>query len=90
VLHVSGLYAGFRIGDPDERAATYWVTDHGEMNFLDDAQWADWDTNGDLLMATTAGLLQRRIPTTGVTTDVADLSLLKPRPVPAPSWADEW
>ena len=68
----------------------YWLTDERAATVLEDVQWANWDRNGDLLVATTAGLLQRRVMVTGVTKDVADLGALVPRPQPAPSWAGNW
>ena len=89
-LHVDGSYAAFRTSDPDPGSVSYWLTDDRDIVVLDDVQWADWDRNGDLLAATNDGGLQRRKLTTAVTTEVADLSLLKPRPRPAPKWASVW
>lgn len=89
-LHVDGRYAAFRTGDPNPDGTAYWLTDGDEIEPLDAVQWADWDRTGNLLVAMTDGRLQRRMLATGVTREVADLSLLKPRPMPAPDWATEW
>jgi hypothetical protein len=89
-LHVTGSYAAFRSADPDVDSPMYWLTDEGDEIALADAQWADWDRSGDLLVATTSGLLQRRVTATGIVKEVADLSDLKPRPQPAPGWASDW
>ncbi|MCP4308075.1 MAG: hypothetical protein GY788_25015 [bacterium] len=88
LLHVDGRYTAFRAGDPGA-GVSYWMTEDEDIAALD-VQWADWDRDGDLLVATSAGVLQRRNLTTGVTTDVMDLNQLRPRPQPAPDWAHSW
>ena len=62
------------------------------VELLDDLQWADWDREGRLLVATRSGNLQIR----NVTADHSeilfeeDLSILEPNPTPAPAWAQRW
>jgi hypothetical protein len=59
---------------------------------FDDAQWADWDATGRLLVATTAGRLQIREDKRGawaVTSEVA-LGGVTPEPVPPPAEAARW
>ena len=59
---------------------------------LDDVQWADWDGDGRLLVATRDGHLQIRDVSTDPPAIVfdADLSVLEPDPTPAPDWAQRW
>ncbi len=53
-----------------------------------DAQWADWDTRGRLLVATRSGRLQIR-DFDSVLFDY-DLASLEPAPSAAPEWARTW
>jgi hypothetical protein len=64
----------------------------GELQVLDDLQWADWDRNGRLLVATREGKLQiRNIGLHGAQIFFEeDLSLIEPNPAPAPAWACHW
>ena len=87
-LRVEGRYAAFRTGEPNRAEAVYSLHDRGDLTVLDDVQWADWDRQGDLLVATWDGLL-RRIHN-GESRDIVDLSLLEPDPHPAPAWASDW
>lgn len=89
-LRVEGRYAAFRAGDPGDGPPLYSCSDKDRVLVLDDVQWADWDSTGDLIVATTAGLLERRNLTTGVRNSVVDLGKLKPEPRPAPDWAAAW
>lgn len=57
---------------------------------LPDAQWADWDARGRLLVATRDGRLQVREPDGGAVLQEHDLAGLSPDPAPAPAWAGEW
>ncbi|HYG64489.1 MAG TPA: hypothetical protein VEL74_18060 [Thermoanaerobaculia bacterium] len=56
---------------------------------MDQLQWADWDRDGNLLVATRSGKLEiwnlARDRTEVLFEE--DLSLLAPNPVPAPDWA---
>ena len=64
----------------------------GDLELLDDVQWADWDADGRLLVATRSGRLQiRRLRAGGhdLTFDV-DLAGFAPDPTPAPDWAARW
>ncbi len=71
---------------------SYWLEADGDLQHLNHVQWADWDREGQLLVATRWGKLQTW------NLDVAcanplfeeDLSLLEPNPTPAPAWAHEW
>lgn len=70
----------------------YSLESNGDLELLDDLQWADWDRKGQLLVATRSGKLQVR----NLDADSAeivfeeDLSVLEPNPTPAPSWALRW
>lgn len=70
----------------------YSLETTGQLELLDDLQWADWDRDGQLLVATRTGCLQiRRFH--GAAPDVLwekDLSQLVPNPVDAPGWAKSW
>ncbi|KPJ92181.1 MAG: hypothetical protein AMS18_07875 [Gemmatimonas sp. SG8_17] len=70
----------------------YWLEADGELELLDDLQWADWDREGHLLVATRGGKLQVR-NLAGDDSEILfdeDLSLLEPSPGPAPAWAQRW
>ena len=83
-LGVDQAVDGLRVG--------YWLEVDGEMQLLDQLQWADWDRDGTLLVATRSGMLQIwRLD--GPRLEVLfeeDLSLSGPAPAPAPAWAREW
>lgn len=70
----------------------YSLESAGDLQLLDELQWADWDRNGRLLTATRGGKLEiRRFDQDRVETLFeADLSLIEPDPVPAPDWAERW
>ena len=75
---------GLRVG--------YWLEVDGEIQLLNDLQWADWDQEGHLLVATRSGKLQVW-SLDGDGSKVLfeeDLSLSEPNPVPAPAWAQRW
>ena len=77
---VDGLRVGYRL----ER--------DGRMELLDQLQWADWDRDGSLLVATRSGNLQIW-GFDGDRTEVLfdkDLSLSEPNPAPPPNWALRW
>jgi hypothetical protein len=72
--------------------ASYWLEAEGEIQLLPHIQWADWDREGHLLVATRSGKLQIR-HLRGRQSQVrfeADLSLCEPNPVPPPSWVQRW
>ncbi len=64
----------------------------GDLEALDDLQWADWDAGGRLLVATRGGRLQiRRLGSGGHELEFeADLALLGPDPAAPPRWARSW
>jgi hypothetical protein len=70
----------------------YSLESNGDLELLDDLQWADWSRDGLLLVATRSGRLQIR----NLESDSpkirfeADLSDLEPNPTPAPAWARHW
>ena len=87
-LHVEGRYAAFRAGEPHDGPPVYWLHRDDEIEVLDDVQWADWDSRGRLLVATTSGRLLAGKP--GRLAEVADLSGLHPRSFSPPDWASRW
>lgn len=96
VLRVEGSYAAFR-GMPDAREpATYSLSGDQELHVLEGIQWADWDTGGRLLVATTSGRLEvRRVDSVkGATEDdplfAVDLATAIPDTQPPPAWAKDW
>ena len=66
--------------------------DGGSVEPLEDLQWADWDAEGRLLVATRSARLQvRRLAGPRTTLEFeADLAALAPSPAPAPEWAQRW
>ncbi len=70
----------------------YWLEREGAMQPLAQLQWADWDRQGHLLVATRSGRLQiwdfRREGTEVLFEE--DLSLAEPTPAPPPAWAQRW
>lgn len=70
----------------------YSLESRGNLELLDDLQWADWSQGGQLLVATRSGRLQiRHLGDEHYETlfDI-DLSDLEPNPLPAPGWAQSW
>lgn len=70
----------------------YSVESNGDLELLDDLQWADWSREGHLLVATRSGKLQVR-SLDGDCSEIIfeeDLSGIEPNPAPAPSWAQRW
>jgi hypothetical protein len=76
----------------DGLRVAYSLEADGEIQLLEDIQWADWDLEGRLLVATRSGSLQiRRLE--GDRSEILfdeDLSGLEPNPAPAPAWARRW
>ena len=70
----------------------YWLERDGDLLLLDDLQWADWDRDRRMLVATRSGRLQVR--DMGAHTPIvvfdADLSALEPNPEPPPAAAADW
>lgn len=96
LLHVESLaWAGGEFGVDqavDGLRVQYSMESGGDLESLDDLQWADWDRDGRLLVATRDGRLQARNLEAGLVRIVfeEDLSLLAPNPSPAPDWAHHW
>lgn len=76
----------------DGMRVRYSLESDGNIEVLDELQWADWDRKGQLLVATRCGKLQVRNldPDVSETLFEEDLSLLEPNPTPAPLWAQRW
>lgn len=70
----------------------YSMESDGDLELLDDLQWADWNREGQLLVATRCGKLQvRSLHTEHHEIEFEeDLSVLEPNPTPAPLWARHW
>jgi hypothetical protein len=96
VLHVESLgWAGgeFSAGQAvDGLRVLYSLEVNGELEILDDLQWADWDQQGRLLVATRSGRLQiRKLNGRDFLTEFdVDLGQLQPDPVEPPDWATHW
>jgi hypothetical protein len=91
-LRVRGWYAAFRALEPKPDTIVYDVMDGGEVMGLEDVQWADWDADGRLLVATRAGRLEVRdgARPTRATPAVADVAALAPAPAAPPDEALRW
>ena len=75
---------GLRVG--------YSLESEGDIELLGDLQWANWDREGRLLVATRCGRLQVR-NLDGDGPEIVfeeDLSLVEPAPTAAPAWAHCW
>jgi hypothetical protein len=70
----------------------YSLESDGKLRQLDELQWADWDREGKLLVATRSGKLQiwNLDDDGGKILFEQDLSLLERNPAPAPAWAHHW
>ncbi len=76
----------------DGLRVSYWLEMDGEIELLNHLQWADWDQEGQLLVATRSGKIQiwHLDGDDSKMLFEEDLSLLEPNPVPAPAWAQRW
>lgn len=76
----------------DGMRVRYSLESDGNLEVLDDLQWADWDWDGQLLIATRCGKLHVRSLDADRHEIVfeEDLSVLGPNPTPAPLWAQRW
>jgi hypothetical protein len=70
----------------------YSLESNGDLELLDDLQWADWSREGQLLVATRSGMLQVRSFDSDrpEITFEEDLSGLEPNRTPSPPWARHW
>jgi hypothetical protein len=76
----------------DGLRVSYWLETDEDIQPLNHIQWADWDREGHLLVATRGGKLQiwsRDFDGSDLLFE-EDLSLLQPDPTPAPVWAQRW
>jgi len=76
----------------DGLRVSYWLEKDGEIEILSQLQWADWDREGQLLVATRGGKLQVW-DLDGDDPKVLfeeDLSRYEPNPTAAPAWAQRW
>jgi hypothetical protein len=94
VLTARGWFAAFREGPfgGRPRVTEYALVQRGISAPLDDVQWADWDGDGRLLVATADGRLQIRAQDRAGFTVVhdTDLASLEPAPTAAPHDARVW
>jgi hypothetical protein len=90
-LEVTGRQAAFRSGASGGRAR-YSVADGGGRLELPDVQWADWASDGSLLVATRSGRLETRGAASWANPDavVADLAAAEPAPAAPPPEALSW
>jgi len=70
----------------------YSLEFQGEIEVLDEFQWADWDREGHILAATRDGKIQILNLDAGRFEVIfeQDLSRFEPSPTPAPHWAQSW
>ena len=70
----------------------YSLESDENLEVLNDLQWADWDSEGHLIVATRCGKLQvRNLDAENPETIFEEnLSLLEPNPTPSPAWAQCW
>ncbi len=88
ILHVLGAYAAHREFPEWYEGVLYYLERNDQLEELD-AQWADWSSDGRLLIATLTGRLQIRTLDGAVDFD-HDLSLAEPDPCPPPVEAERW
>ena len=93
MLHLESVgWAGGEFGVDqavDGLRVRYSLESEGNLEPLDDLQWADWDQEGRLLIATRSGRLQIRNMTADCSDTLfeEDLSILEPNRTSAPAWA---
>jgi hypothetical protein len=88
-LAVHGWFAAFRSGAPGE--TLYAIVEHGRQRWLDGAQWADWDADGRLLLATEDGRLQIRDgPAAATLAWEHDVAGMAPVAASPPEEAKQW
>jgi hypothetical protein len=89
-LLVGGRFAAFRDSRNYDPEVWYALEEGGDLRFLEDAQWADWDAFGRLLVATRQGRLQVRDPDGSRVRWELDLAGDDPDPQPPPNEARVW
>src|SRR5262245_60641628 len=88
-LTVDGTYAAIRELHGVRTGVRYELHRGNERTRLDDVQWADWDADGRLLVATMDGRLQIREDATSASWE-ANEGAFEPDPAPPPAEASEW
>jgi hypothetical protein len=70
----------------------YSLQSDDRLTSLEDVQWADWDREGHLLVATRDGRLQVQELQASAPAILFEenLALLEPHPAAAPAWAQRW
>ena len=92
-LTVQGYFAAFRANVPTwPRPVCYEIVEASGIRPLTGVQWADWDHDGRLLVATTDGKLQVRHYSETRLSVIFEVSLadLVPSPSPPPAEAHRW
>jgi hypothetical protein len=90
-LLVSGWYAAHRAFDPERfGGALYAIEEAGRRRILDGVGWADWSRDGELLVGSDDGRIQRRSPDGSTVRWEYDLATLTPDPKPRPPEASIW
>ncbi len=76
----------------DGMRVVYSLETESDIEILGDLQWADWDQQGHLLMATRSGKLQSidlNHPSANPQFEI-DLAILEPKSISPPTWAQQW
>lgn len=91
-LTVRGRYAAVRSGRPSWAETVYAIEDDHGRHELDGIQWADWDSTGRLLVATTGGRLEVRTDPWDETGSLSSLDVgdEQPDPTEPPPIARRW
>ena len=91
-LWVTGSYGGLRTMPDWHERVEYALVRDDDFVVLDDVQWADWDADGRLLVATIPGRIEIRVLEAPVlrTVFTEDLARLEPNPQPPPVEAGHW
>ncbi len=89
-LTVRGTYAAIRELHGTRTDLRYELRSANLTHHLEDVQWADWDAEGRLLVATVEGQLQIRDAAGRTVLWEADEGALEPDPAPPPAEASTW
>ena len=89
-LTVRGTYAAIRELHGTRTDVRYELRSNNLTRHLEEVQWADWDANGRLLVATDDGRMQIRDGAGDVALWEADEGSATPDPSPPPAEASTW